>query len=228
MTYVPPPFPALLTPNHSDPSARPLQRALKAAQYMSTSVPEADNYGPMTQAAVVRFHVAHGKGGSGAIDANGWYDLFVEAYGDNAEPPMDMTRVPYSGVTINIRTRILLSRIGVFTLSQGSYHPGFSASGGTHDGGGVIDVAVGGRDGTWRFNTVLALRKVGFAAWLRSPAEGFPYHIHAVAIGDREMSPSAHAQVLSYFNGRNGLANNAADSFTGGRPYPVWALKYNH
>jgi hypothetical protein len=70
------------------------------------------------------------------------------------------------------------------------------------------------------------LRKVGFAAWHRTPAQGFVHHIHACAIGDREMAPLARQQVQSYFNGRNGLSGNGPDT-NAPRPYPAWASKYN-
>jgi hypothetical protein len=107
------------------------------------------------------------------------------------------------------------------TLSQGSYNSGVSASAGTHDGGGVVDIASS--------NSALcqALRKVGFAAWIRTPSQGFAYHIHACAIGDREMASGAKNQVQSYFDGRNGLAGNGSDT-NPPRPWPAWANKYNN
>ena len=50
------------------------------------------------------------------------------------------------------------------TVVQGSYHQGVSASAGTHDGGGVVDLLA------WDWQRkVKALRKVGFAAWYRPP-----------------------------------------------------------
>ena len=54
--YQPPPFPTGLAPDKSNPSARGLQRVLKAAGFLTGSVPLADTYGPKTQAAVVAFH----------------------------------------------------------------------------------------------------------------------------------------------------------------------------
>ncbi|MGW1151963.1 peptidoglycan recognition protein family protein [Streptomyces rubiginosohelvolus] len=85
--YAPPKFPAGLTPGRKAPSARGLQRALKAAGYMSKGIPEADNYGPATQAAVARFHQAHpayraaGKHYDPAIGPRGWAALHTIAYG---------------------------------------------------------------------------------------------------------------------------------------------------
>ncbi|WP_371795973.1 N-acetylmuramoyl-L-alanine amidase [Streptomyces sp. NBC_01718] len=85
--YTPPKFPAGLAPGRTKPSARSLQRALKAAGYLAKSVPEADNYGPQTQAAVARFHNAHtqyrakGTTHDPAIGPKGWAALHRLAYG---------------------------------------------------------------------------------------------------------------------------------------------------
>lgn len=147
------------------------------------------------------------------------------------EPKADYTRTTYGGKTVNRRTAALLSRAAgwagvTITLTQGSYNSSVSASAGTHDGGGAVDIAVGSWSSSRRVAVVDALRKAGFAAWLRTPAEGFAYHIHAVAIGDTQASSGAKNQVQSYFNGRNGLANNRAS--TGATHWPNWADKYNH
>lgn len=164
---------------------------------------------------------------------------------NDGEPVHNYTRLTYTsatGAVINQRTKDMLDRAVVQLsdsyswtpyLSQGSYNPGgVSGSAGTHDGGGVVDI----RTSTMTINgadlCVQALRQVGFAAWRRTDAEGFSPHIHAVAIGDREMSASAQDQVQDYFNGRNGLANNGPDtlSSTYRTPvpmWPAWCNKYN-
>jgi hypothetical protein len=145
------------------------------------------------------------------------------------EPRHFYLKVRYDGHTINRRTRGMLNRAAKilgqsegFDLSQGSYSNG-SQSAGTHSGGGAVDVS----SSLW--SVAKALRQAGFAAWVRTPAEGqWPYHIHAIAIGDRRMSEAARRQVASYFAGRNALANNRADTAPDwvGRPYPDWTLKY--
>lgn len=141
------------------------------------------------------------------------------------------TRVTWDGKRINVRTRELLKLAqhwaGVtIVLTQGSYNAGgVAASAGTHDGGGVVDISVNGLSSSTRTKLVVSLRKAGFAAWLRTPAQGFAYHIHACAIGDREMASGAKNQVQAYFNGRNGLANNGPDDAE--RRWPNWADKYN-
>lgn len=81
--YKPPPFPAGLRPDSSDPSAKGLQRALKAADYMAETVKLSANYGPLTQAAVKRFHKANPQFGAAndpAIGPMGWAHLHREAY----------------------------------------------------------------------------------------------------------------------------------------------------
>ncbi|MFE0648541.1 N-acetylmuramoyl-L-alanine amidase [Streptomyces sp. NPDC059534] len=84
--YVAPSFPKGLKPNASAPSARTLQRALKAAGFMNKSVPEADSYGPKTQESVGLFlrkypqYAAKGSTWDVAIGPKGWVALFSLAY----------------------------------------------------------------------------------------------------------------------------------------------------
>jgi hypothetical protein len=113
-----------------------------------------------------------------------------------------------------------------FVITQGSYNKGgVKASGGTHDGGGVIDIRARDLRPAQRGAAVLALRKVGFAAWLRTPAQAnWPYHIHAVAKGDRDLSAQAQAQVLSYLHGRNGLRRQQSDDGPPGYYTMTWDL----
>jgi len=103
-----------------------------------------------------------------------------------------------------------------YAITQGSYNSSVEASFGTHSGGGAVDLSVLQR-GTY---TVLwddieplihALRAAGFAAWLREYGELYqdsPIHIHAIAIGDQELSPAAQEQLTGeagYFRGFSGL-----------------------
>lgn len=235
MSYVPPPFPKGLRPGGKTPSAKPLQGALKKTGYLSRLVPATDTYGPLTQAAVKRFHKAHPQYGTSddpAIGPKGWAYLFRLAYSDvpPGEPAGDYHRVSYDGKTVNVRTKVLLMRAEAllrahFILSQGSYSTGVSASAGTHDGGGVVDIGILGLSAAKIDAYVKALRQVGFAAWHRTPDQGFAPHIHAVAIGDRELAPLARSQMQAYFDGRNGLAGSGPDD--GPRNlWPTWAEKY--
>lgn len=153
---------------------------------------------------------------------------FVEPPGCQ-EPPDDYTRLWVNGVQLNARTLAMLDHAqalytaggGVIDLRlalvQGSYNPGaIAASFGTHDGGGAVDLSVRSR-ADWSVlwdeipPLIAALRVAGFAAWLREEGElypGSPIHIHAIAIGDAELSEAARAQLdgtFGYLRGYDGL-----------------------
>jgi hypothetical protein len=138
--------------------------------------------------------------------------------------------VDVNGWTLNSRTLAMLAHaqelyggeleLTGHAITQGSYHDNGSASFGTHLGGGAVDLSVL-RRGTY---TVLwddmeplvhALRLAGFAAWLREYGELYPdspIHIHAIAIGDRELSAAAEAQLIGtagYFRGFSGLTDES-------------------
>ena len=139
----------------------------------------------------------------------------------------------YSGKRVNTRTRSMLSAADAMlswgiVLTQGSYTSSNPSSAGTHDGGGVVDVSVTNLTTTQRWQTVKALRTVGFAAWLRNPSQGdWPYHIHAAAVSDPDLSQPARNQIHDYYFGRNGLANHAADDTPAAYRVPfTWWEKY--
>jgi len=138
----------------------------------------------------------------------------------------------YGGKRVNTRTADMLRAADGtlswnLTLTQGSYTPGNPDSAGTHDGGGVVDISVSSMSTTQRWQTVKALRTVGFAAWLRTPSDGFDYHIHANGISDPDMSRPARNQVHDYYFGKNGLANHAADNTPEQYRVPLtWWEKY--
>lgn len=144
---------------------------------------------------------------------------------------MAMKRVTVDGKTLNKRTADMLhraeQRLGRnLTLLQGSYNSGVGASAGTHDRGGAIDVSVSGLGPEAKKEIVYQLRKVGFAAWYRTPAQGpWVEHIHAIAIGDPELSTGARAQVYQYYDRRNGLANGGPDDGPRLDPIPRWPIK---
>jgi len=142
------------------------------------------------------------------------------------QPPDDYERVEVNGWVINQRTYAMLQHaqalyggeleITGYHITQGSYHDNGAASFGTHLGGGAVDLSVM-RKGTY---TVLwddveplirALRASGFAAWLRAYGElspDSPIHIHAIAIGDQELSAAAELQLTGpagYFRGYTGV-----------------------
>jgi hypothetical protein len=145
------------------------------------------------------------------------------------KPPADYNRILVNGEQLNDRTLAMLDYAqeryradgGLINfrtaIMQGSYNPGgVAASFGTHDGGGAADLSV--RDPqTHQIMTaeiapmLRALRNAGFAAWLRDTDElykGSPIHIHAIAIGDAELSEAARQQIdgtFGYLRGYDGL-----------------------
>lgn len=141
-------------------------------------------------------------------------------------PTEDYTRVQGNGYVINMRTFLMLEYaysiyggsidIRAPAITQGHYTSTDPLSFGTHAGGGVVDISVINHD-TWEVlygeldPLINALRIAGFAAWLRDFDElspGSPIHIHAVAIGDQELSQAAKDQLTGkygYFRGYNGL-----------------------
>jgi hypothetical protein len=133
----------------------------------------------------------------------------------------------WRGVTLDDRTALMMDEVvrlcgGDVNIrpTQGSYSGGVSASGGTHDGGGAIDLA-GQDSGMTQYDRELirnAGRSVGFAMWIRDPSQSdWPWHIHGEAVQDGGkydqgcLSSGAHGQVVDYYEGRNGLASGAPD-----------------
>lgn len=131
-----------------------------------------------------------------------------------------------SGRVTDARTAAMLKEAqrlskATFQYAQGSYTGFVGASGSTHDKGGAVDIRtipLGTR--AKKLEVLKALRRVGFAAWIRPYVAGlWGEHIHAVAIqpGGKNslgvLSSGAHRQVLSYYAGRDGLAGNRVDPY---------------
>jgi len=141
-------------------------------------------------------------------------------------------------VKVDVRTRVMLERTeanmrklgvsGRLSFTQGSYNRGVSASAGTHDGGGAIDVRISQYSARTTDQIVKAMRMAGFAAWRRGVNDGLSPHIHAIAIGNRRASPHAKQQVAEYLRGGDGLRGSRRDihlTSVGneiGRPLPKW------
>ncbi len=141
-------------------------------------------------------------------------------------PGDDYSPVEVNGWTIDRRTYEMLSyaaelyqgeiEITGYAITQGSYHDNGAASFGTHLGGGAVDLSVM-RAGAWTIlyedidPLVHALRLAGFAAWFRDFDELYPgsaVHIHAIAIGDEQLSQPAIDQLTGpygYFRGFSGV-----------------------
>lgn len=130
---------------------------------------------------------------------------------------MAYSRVWWRGVRLDTRTRDQLIEAekvsGVYIRPvQGSYSGSVSASAGTHNGSGAVDIATNGLSSTQKYRLVKALRIVGFAAWLRPYRAGvWSEHIHGISIGSAELSSGAKSQVTEYKNGGDGLSGSAKD-----------------
>ena len=123
----------------------------------------------------------------------------------------------WRGVTLDERSGAMMDEVvrlcpGVsIQPSQGSWS-GASASAGTHTGAGAIDIEAASLTQSHRDKIVYEMRRVGWAAWHRTPQQGqWGHHIHGVAMGEPQLAPAAKDQCLDYVEGRNGLANNAPD-----------------
>jgi hypothetical protein len=144
---------------------------------------------------------------------------------DCLQPPDDYRRVVVNGESLNARTLWMLERAAalyqgpgdLLRVTQGSYTQEEASSFGTHAGGGAVDISIRHPENPAQIlwdetdEMVHALRRVGFAAWYRAPGDlgpGSPAHIHAIAIGDRELSPAAERQLdgpEGYLRGMNGI-----------------------
>lgn len=127
-----------------------------------------------------------------------------------------VSKVVWRGYTFDARTAAMLTEVAkrcraTITPVQGSYSHG-ALSAGTHSGGGAVDVHVIGYSSADILQIVHVMREVGFAAWWRrSPEWTGAQHIHGIAVGCKDLDPSAAAQVVSLRNGHNGLAGNGKD-----------------
>lgn len=141
-------------------------------------------------------------------------------------PADDYSRIVVNGHQLNRRTYEMLALAQTHyggeidltgdAITQGSYTNAVEASFGTHAGGGAVDLSVMA-PGTFNIlhgdipRIIAALRKAGFAAWYRdfdALYDGSPPHIHAIAVGDRELSMPAREQLAGphgYFWGYDGL-----------------------
>ncbi len=219
---------AQIDPRRSDDKLTPgakasvllIERALRDRNLLAAKW--VDGYfGSATVAAYAKFQKSLGYTGLGANGLPGKASLVKLGAGrfkvDHVIVPG--ARVSTGGAVVNTRTRNMLAEAKrllkgrKLVLDQGSYNPGGDpTSAGTHDGGGTVDISVKGMSSATRTSVVRALRRVGFAAWVRTPRQGdWPWHIHAVAISDPDLSGQAQNQVGDHYLGMNGLANRKPD-----------------
>lgn len=212
-----------------DPSTRLVQQALTKRGF---KVKADGRFSRETTAAYIKYQRSLGYQG---IDANGipgpgsLTKLGKGRFTVTNVVQIGSRKDRYGSKRVNTRTRLMLAAADrtlpwTIAVTQGSYcvleKSGCAkASAGTHDGGGSIDIKASSLSKTQRWETVRALRSVGFAAWLRTPGQCggcWPTHIHAVAIGDTDMwqknrKYTNRDQVADYFVGRNGLSKHQAD-----------------
>lgn len=154
--------------------------------------------------------------------------------GDQA-PPDDYSKKTVGNNLISKRTAFMIKQAEDYsgiklTIAQGSYcteapQGCAGASAGTHNGGGVVDFSVAGLSNKQINDVIKGLREAGFAAWYRGgSAWAGNLHIHAVAIGDKEIDPAAKPQIQNYLDGLDGLAGNNKDPHKDiGVILPDWA-----
>lgn len=127
------------------------------------------------------------------------------------------SKVNWRGVRVSDRTRKALEwaerESGIrISPSQGSWSTSVAASGNTHAGSGVVDIRIGSLSNTQRKKLNRTLRRAGFASWVRGPADGMPYHIHAVLLDDAAASQAAKWQQSEYLRGKSGLSSGKIDN----------------
>lgn len=204
------------------------------------------SFGPVTKAAVQAFERKQGWTPDGIAGARVQAALAEEVralpkpnWKTVGPPPSDYRIVNFRGVKVNVRTRVMIERaesymrqMGInsrLSFSQGSYNTSVSASAGTHDGGGALDIRINGLSSATADNVVKALRMAGFAGWRRGVNDSFSPHIHAIAMGDTRATQVAKNQVSEYRRGGDGLVGSRGDMHLTsaghniGRPVPNWA-----
>ena len=131
-------------------------------------------------------------------------------------PPDPFERCTYNGALMDQKTKTFIQTLErdlgySLTILQGCYNPGgVSASAGTHDGGGVVDLA----PFDWQ-RKVHAARKRGGFYWHRLPIPGlWGEHIHGGIRNHGRLSPAAAAQQRDYDGNPplDGLADHARDN----------------
>lgn len=238
-----------LVPGMSGPRVETLQRQLKRLGFFRGEV--GGNYGPITKEAVRAFERKHGWNVDGIAGGRLQKTLAAEVaalppkpepkttWKTVKAPPNDLRVISWRGVRVNVRTRVMVERAESYMkkmglpqtlrITQGSFNNGVSASAGTHDGGGALDISISQFSKANADKVVKALRMAGFAAWRRGEVDSFSPHIHAIAIGDRSATQVAKNQVAEYFRGGDGLVGSAGDMHLTsrggniGRPVPNWA-----
>jgi hypothetical protein len=100
-------------------------------------------------------------------------------------------------------------------IIQGCYNTSVEASAGTHDFDACLDVEISGM--SW-YEAQKFLRQNGWAAWVRTPAQGFSYHIHMISLPPymtrfiSKVGVYVPGQVQQYYQHRSGLSGALPDN----------------
>jgi hypothetical protein len=100
-------------------------------------------------------------------------------------------------------------------IIQGSFNTTVEVSAGTHDYDAVLDIEIVGM--SW-YDAQRWLRSQGWAAWVRTPAQGFSYHIHMISIPTYKQRWVARVgeyvpgQIDDYYAHEDGLAGGGHDN----------------
>lgn len=215
------------------PSVKQVQKALNA-QGIKTVVD--GSFGPATMNAYAEWQRRNGASGLGANGIPGIATLTKLGKTKKArftvtKKVQPMTRTTYDTKTVALRTKRMLTRAArtvgggrcTLGLYQGSYSTSVDASAYTHAGGGAVDLDLGRLCGKSATQVVNALSRVGFAAWVRSTSQGFDVdHIHAIAIGDPDISTpvafpgqfTAAQQIGAWAKNEDGLSSPGSGPLT--------------
>lgn len=125
----------------------------------------------------------------------------------------------FNGQILDARLVLLLEMAGerlgynlIRYVTQGSHSTRVGASGGTHAGGGAVDLINVGWSDSEIWNVTKELRKLGLIAWDRKPSQGpWPRHIHGIDKGANNLSSQAQVQVQNWKDGLNGLVGRTPD-----------------
>jgi phage-related protein/SLT domain-containing protein/BMFP domain-containing protein YqiC len=148
-----------------------------------------------------------GMGGPGFVHAANKQFAGHRGAGKQARSPLSSYGFARGGMVGGVQhfavggiTAAALAKAGVplSLVSQGEHSDG-KLSGGTHLGGGAVDLS------TTDPAVLARLHAAGFAAWIRGAAQGMSPHIHAVLMNHPELSGPARAQVASFLQGGSGL-----------------------
>jgi hypothetical protein len=100
-------------------------------------------------------------------------------------------------------------------IIQGCYNTTVEASAGTHDFDACLDIEIVGMD--W-YEAQKFLRANGLAAFVRTPAQGFSWHIHMISLPPYKTNFVSRVgiyvpgQINDYYDHKNGLSSHAPDN----------------